>query len=126
MDSTSNYGTAGVRRLDVVETGRRRRWSAEAKQRIVEETLEEGTSVLAVARRYEIAPTQLYAWRARLCRRVADQGGAIFAPVVVTPEAPSGSLRGRMEVVSSNGRRIIVDSDVDVAALIRLLAGLER
>jgi hypothetical protein len=31
-----------------------------------------------------------------------------------------------MEVVSSNGRRVIVDSDVDVAALVRLLAGLER
>lgn len=30
----------GVRRLDVVETGRRRRWTGEAKQRIVEEAFQ--------------------------------------------------------------------------------------
>jgi hypothetical protein len=31
-----------------------------------------------------------------------------------------------MEIVCVNGRRIIVDRDVDVAALLRVLAGIER
>jgi len=31
-----------------------------------------------------------------------------------------------MEIVCSNGRRIIVDRDVDVAALLRVLGGIER
>jgi transposase len=30
-----------------------------------------------------------------------------------------------MEVVSANGRRVIVDGDVDVEALLRIIRGLE-
>jgi transposase len=126
MEDESDSGSRGIRRLEIVSTGRRRRWSIEAKQRIVGETLEDGASVLAVAQRHGIASTQLYAWRARLCQRVDGAGRGAFASVVVTTEPQATSPRGRMEVVSSNGRRIIVDGDVDVAALIRLLAGLER
>ena len=48
-----------------------------------------------------------------------------FAPVVVTPDVSASSSRGQMEIVCGNGRRIIVDRDVDVAALLRVLAGLE-
>ncbi|ESY63174.1 hypothetical protein X743_33395 [Mesorhizobium sp. LNHC252B00] len=32
---------------------------------------------------------------------------------------------GRIEVVSANGRRVIVDRDVDVEALLRIMRGLE-
>ncbi len=44
-------------------------------------------------------------------------------PAVITPEAPlhmedTGPSRGRLEVVSTNGRRVIVDRDVDVDALL--------
>ena len=37
MDVASNDVFQGVRRLDVVEIGRRRRWSDEAKEQIVGE-----------------------------------------------------------------------------------------
>jgi hypothetical protein len=43
-----------VRRLEVVETGRRRRWPAEVKARIVEESLQAGVSASSVARRHGI------------------------------------------------------------------------
>ncbi|MBB6181949.1 hypothetical protein HNQ75_003937 [Rhizobium flavum] len=33
--------------------------------------------------------------------------------------------RGRMEVVSLNGRRVIIDHDVDIDALLRIVRGLE-
>nr|WP_254229064.1 IS66 family insertion sequence element accessory protein TnpB [Agrobacterium salinitolerans] len=52
-----------------------------------------------------------------------------FIPALVVPEGEpaAGSLpnAGRMEVVSANGRRVIVGRDVDVEALLRILRGLE-
>lgn len=116
---------SGVRRLDVVETGRRRRWTDEAKQRIVEEAFQRGVPVLTVARRHDVDPSQIYDWRRRLFPQISRRISG-FAPVVVTPDCPTPSSRGQMEIVCVNGRRIIVGRDVDVAALLRVLAGLER
>ena len=42
----------------------RRRWSAEEKAAIVRETVAPGMSVSLVARRYGIAPNQVFTWRA--------------------------------------------------------------
>mgnify|MGYP000019256201 FL=1 len=125
MDDISSDVFLGVRRLDVVETGRRRRWTDEAKQRIVEEAFQRGIPVLTVARRHDVDPSQIYDWRRRLYPQIS-RGVTGFAPVVVTPDVCMSSSRGQMEIVCGNGRRIIVDRDVDVAALLRVLAGLER
>jgi transposase len=43
--------------------GGRRRWTREAKLRIIEETLRPGANVAEVARRYGLVPQQLYSWR---------------------------------------------------------------
>ena len=125
MDDVVNDVFRGVRRLDVVQTGRRRRWTDEAKQRIVVEAFESGISVLTAARRHEVDPSQIYDWRRRLFPLVS-KGLGEFAAVVVTPQVCASSSRGQMEIVCGNGRRVIVDRDVDVAALLRVLAGLER
>jgi len=125
MDDVINDVLRGVRRLDVVQTGRRRRWTDEAKQRIVVEAFESGISVLTAARRHEVDPSQIYDWRRRLFPLVS-KGLGEFAAVVVTPQVCASSSRGQMEIVCGNGRRVIVDRDVDVAALLRVLAGLER
>jgi transposase len=47
----------------ITDGGRRRRWSAAEKLRIVEETLYDGESISAVARRNGVAPNLLYRWR---------------------------------------------------------------
>jgi transposase len=125
MDEIGSDVFPGVRRLDVVQTGRRRRWTDDAKQRIVEEAFRRGVPVLTVARRHDVDPSQIYDWRRRLFPQIS-RGISGFAPVVVTPDCPAPSSRGQMEIVCVNGRRIIVDRDVDVAALLRVLAGLER
>tara|TARA_R110002049_G_scaffold61588_4_gene163933 strand:- start:28 stop:450 length:423 start_codon:yes stop_codon:yes gene_type:complete len=56
----------------ITDGGRRRRWSAAEKLRIVEETLYDGYSVSAVARRNGVAPNLLYRWR-----RLMLEGGSI-------------------------------------------------
>jgi transposase len=51
-------------RVDIqVGAGRRRRWSREAKGRIVAESYAPGAVVSEVARRHDISPQHLFAWR---------------------------------------------------------------
>jgi transposase len=47
----------------VTSVQRRRRWTASEKVRMVEETFEPGMTVSLVARRYGVAPNQLFTWR---------------------------------------------------------------
>src|SRR5258705_11830735 len=55
----------------------RRGWSAEAKARLVEETLVPGVNVSAIARRAGMAPSQLFGWRRQaLAARAAIGNGA--------------------------------------------------
>ena len=56
----------------IVDGGRRRRWSAGEKLRIVEETLSGHDSISAVARRNGVAPNLLYRWR-----KLMLEGGSI-------------------------------------------------
>src|SRR5665213_931744 len=52
-----------VRRLEVVETGRRRRWSDAEKLRIVEESFSGPRLVSATARHHGISNQLLFSWR---------------------------------------------------------------
>ena len=124
----SHTHSAQVERLEVVDTGRRRRWSEEEKLRIVAESLSGPRLVSATARRYGISTSLLFTWR-RACRQstsqTADNG---FVPAVVVPEARpavSGSS-GRIEIVLANKRRMIVDGGVDIMVLCQLVEALER
>ncbi len=56
----------------ITDGGRRRRWSAAEKLRIVEETLDDRTSISVVARRNGVAPNLLYRWR-----RLMLEGGSV-------------------------------------------------
>ncbi len=56
----------------ITDGGRRRRWSAGEKLRIVEETMYDGESISAVARRNGVAPNLLYRWR-----KLMLEGGSI-------------------------------------------------
>jgi transposase len=56
--------TGTIDRVEVITSvQRRRRWSAEEKAIIVQETYAPGMSVSLVARRHGIAPNQLFRWR---------------------------------------------------------------
>ena len=125
MDSVTD--TRQISRLEVVDTGRRRRWSDTTKLRIVEESLSGPRLVSATARRHGISNQLLFAWRkAYRDGRLGEIAG--FVPAMIVPEQPeaaSGHGCGRIEIVSANGWRVLVDSAVDVEALLRILRGLE-
>lgn len=72
------------RRVEVL-TGlvRRRRWSADEKARIVEETLVPGARVSEVARRWQVCSQQVFGWRRAACRAVTTVATA------TTAEAPA-------------------------------------
>jgi transposase len=78
------------RRVEVLTGPRRRRdWSADEKARVVAESCVPGAVVSEVARRWQIAPQQLFTWRreARTAAMVRTSSGLSFVPVVSEPVA---------------------------------------
>src|SRR5690349_19862310 len=122
---TDSTNVDSFRRLEVITgVGRRRRWSDEDKARIVAESLAPATTASAVARRYGLHASQLFAWRQQLQRRasgVGTIGGPAFVPGLVAEDgtAPTGTA-GRIEIAL--GPAVVrVGADVDAAALRRVL-----
>ena len=119
-----------ISRLEIVETGRRRRWSDAEKLRIVEESDLGRRQVSATARRNGISRTLLMSWRrARDEGRPGFEGPVFFTPVAVAPDPPvtpatapakRGRRGGRIEIARGDGRRITVGPDADPAAVARL------
>ena len=124
---TSDKDSFEVQRLDVINTGRRRRWNLDEKLRIVGESFQGHRQVSATARRHDISPSLLFSWR-KAFRRGRDEVIG-FAPALIVPdeEAPLGeaAAAGRMEIVTVTGQRIMVGADVDALALARVVAALE-
>ncbi|GAC1632013.1 MAG: hypothetical protein NVS4B4_13730 [Bradyrhizobium sp.] len=115
---------------------RRRRWSVEEKLRLVAETHEPGASVRAVAARHDVYPNLLRTWR-RLVRqgRLTAPSPSGFMPVRIvetTPLAPPMSspvlperpVADTIEITLPDGSRIRVGSDVNLAALRRVMSAL--
>ncbi len=71
----------------ITSVQRRRRWSAEEKARIVQETFAPGMSVSLVARQHGIAPNQVFTWR----RLYAD--GALSAVGAGEEVVPASEYR---------------------------------
>jgi len=122
-----------MQRSEIITVERRRRWRLSEKQGIVAETLEPGASVSAIARRYGLHPSQLFAWRkAARDGRLIEESEVSFAPVMIASEPAAlpppqpGLPAGQMEIVLGNGRRVIVDSSVRSGALARVIKVLDR
>ncbi len=130
-----------VSRLEVINTGRRRRFTEDEKLRIVAESFAGRGLASATARQYGISRSLLNRWRKSVRQGLlGHQQTDGFVPAFVTPETfmpvkqatapaamehPVESASGRMEIVAANGRRVVVDGSVDVEALLRIVRGLE-
>lgn len=123
-----------VQRLEIFTgAGRRRRWPAEVKARIVAESYAQGETVCGVARRHGLTAQQLFAWR-RQVREGAlagvSDGPVGFAPVVMATTAPAvargGGGRRKPLLVASPARLAGAGIVIEVAgALIRVPPGAD-
>ena len=83
VDTSERRGGVDIR----VGVGRRRRWRSADKGRIVAESYAPGAVVSEVARRHDITPQHLFAWRkaARAGRlTLPAEEAPMFVPVVTT------------------------------------------
>ena len=128
---------------------RRRRWSLQDKVRIVAETNEPGSMIRAVAARHGVCESLLFTWRRQV--REGLLGPALASPMFVPvqaltsastavaplderprPASASASASrsvgapGLIEIELGNGRQVRVGSDVNLAALRRVLAALRE
>jgi transposase len=129
MDSHTH--SIQVERLEVVEAGRRRRWSEEAKLRIVLESLQAPRQVAATARRHGISRSQLLQWRRsfRAKQKSAAEQPAGLVPAMVVPDpAPAAragqAASGAIEIELANGARLRITGAVDAATLTAAVAAL--
>jgi transposase len=125
-----------LRRVEVITgVGRRRRWSPEAKARIVLESQQPGAVVSEVARQHGLTPQQLFGWR-RESRNDLSEGDACgspmpvstaFAPIVVAaaadqPETAAGIAAGGGQIeIAIAGALIRLRGGWDVRALAAVL-----
>ena len=124
MDSHTNSNR--VSRLEVSDSGRRRRWSEDEKLKIVLESLAAPRQVSATARRYGIARSQLLQWRRsfRPERNETVEQASGFVPAVVVPDskpvraAPAAfAADGTIEIEFVSGARMRVTGAADASAL---------
>lgn len=123
----SDRRSAQVERLEVVDTGRRRRWSEDEKLKIVLESLQAPRQVAATARRYGVSRSLLLRWRRSFRpepKEAADQMG--FVPAMVVAEAgPARSAGGgAIEIEFAAGTRMRITGTVDAATLKAAVAAL--
>jgi len=114
-----------VRRLEVINGALgQRRWSADVKARIVAESLAPGVVISEVARRHDLRPQQLFAWRhqARQGHLVLPAEELSFVPVVAA--AAEGPPAGLIEV-ALGGAVVRVPPDVDGKLLAKVLRAVK-
>jgi transposase len=125
-----------IERLEIVETGRRRRWSEEEKLKIVIESFQAPRQISATARRHGISRWQLHEWRRsfRAEQNKAAEQGAEFVPAIVTAEPKAGASElvgstgaGTIEIdfVSGARMRVTGGKSHDVVPSLRSDEGLE-
>jgi len=139
FDSTFKSEAREVRRLEVINGALgRRRWSPEVKGRIVAESLAPGVVVSEVARRHDLLPQQLFAWRhqARQGRLALPAEALSFVPVIAadmplpsgsTHEAPTPTSAGPTAVieVALGGAVVRVAPGVDGRLLAKVLRAVK-
>ena len=128
-----------LRRFEVI-TGAigRRRWSADDRAQILEETLVPGAVVSEVARRHGLTPQQLFTWRREI--RKAAEAMPAFVPAVVAsetavaPERPAPTSRPKRRTrqrraaaieIDVAGVRVTIENGASPATIAAVLGALK-
>ncbi|WP_177175860.1 transposase [Sphingopyxis sp. YR583] len=84
MTFESSFEISGADRPRVMEvipaSYERRQWTPEAKDRIIAESMATRANVADIARRNDMLPQQLYAWRREARERMEAEDGPAFVP----------------------------------------------
>jgi transposase len=107
----------------------RRRWSEEEKGRIVAASYAPGAVVSEVARRHEISPQHLFAWR----KAVRDgwlalpaDAAATFVPVVMAARKPAAAAPSAPSItIETAGIVVHAECGVDVGWLAAVLRAVK-
>src|SRR4029079_3902805 len=84
QQTLSDDAKGEFRRVEVLTgPGRRRRWSADEKARIVAETLVPGARVSEVARRWQICSQQVFGWRRAMRQDLPNVAATTTTPAFV-------------------------------------------
>lgn len=132
-DHTLDPNAGDIRRIEVITgTGRRRRWSAETKARIIAESFAGEASVSEVARRHGLRPQQLFGWRhyARNGQLAVNSGDPpAFVPMITdgaTASASRAAMAGSAIEIEVAGMIVRVHGQVAADALVEVLAAVKR
>jgi transposase len=129
--------------IEIFRGQARRRWSVEAKRRLVAETLVPGATVHAVAQRHGVNTSQLFTWRKRFRgefgRAQIESPAPVFAVVELAPvpeatetsgeaiaaaDAPTSA--GVIEIELPQGARVRISGEVAPAVVTAALRALMR
>jgi transposase len=115
---------------------RQRRWSTEQKLLILQEAFGVDGTVSDVARRNDVLPQQIYAWRKKFSLpKLNSPEIASFIPVSLIGGSESSSDSSKrsgvrlkckdVEIVLRNGRLLRIAADMDLEVLSSLVACVE-
>jgi transposase len=117
----------GAQRFEVFTgAGKRREWPPEVKASIVAECYSGREGVIAVARRHGLAPSQVYAWRRDLRRRLEAEGIVLpsaapeapaFVPAVIEPSVTPDSVPVRRARRRRRAKGAAVELEIDGVAV---------
>jgi transposase len=129
VDVSDDAKGGGYRRVEVLTgPGRRRKWSDADKAGIVVEAFSPGAVVADVARRWQVCPQQVFAWRREMRPGVTSRLGfvpIVAAPATVVPEVvrPAADLSPSIEVALA-GAVLRVAPGTDGALLATVLRAI--
>ena len=122
-ESAQSSGKSGVVKP------KRRLWSEEERQRIVQASLKAGTTVDAVARLYGVHASQIYDWRKQHHQRIKAEKRSILLPVQVTEAvvaAPERKEQCSSVIIEARSVRVTLNGSIDAAVVATVLERLAQ
>jgi transposase len=122
--SFESNGNGRARPMEVIPAGReRRQWTPEAKARIIAESMAPRANVADIARRNDILPQQLYAWRRDARERMESDDAPAFVPAMV--EEPKAQGSGAEIRINIKGMTIRIPDGVTADHIERVLLAVQ-
>lgn len=119
---------SGLMTRTVVLSGveRRRTWPDALRREIVFEAFRPGAIVSEVARRYDVATSQIYGWRKEMAGTADAPVGQGFVEAIITRELPTdaNSLSGGIQVELRCGARVQISAGTSPEMICATLGAL--